>query len=124
MKTETVKTCEACEQPFEADRRVGGRQAYCSKPACQLERRRRSQRRLRATKSSLNQPSDEILIGGENFSRLRGASSLVEAQRIAEDPFTLGLMSMICDTEDLNELQAMIMRLKKRGMEIVKQQAS
>ena len=123
MKTETVKTCEACEQPFEADRRVDDRQAYCSRPACQLERRRRSQRRLRATKLSLNQPSDEILIGGENSSRLQAASSLLEAQRITEDPFTLGLMSMLCDTEDLNELQAMIRRLKKRGMGIVQKQA-
>ena len=122
MKIKTVKTCEACEQPFEADRRVEGRQACCSKSACQLERRRHSQRRVRAAKSSLNQPSDEISIGGGNSSRLQAASGLVEAQRITEDPFTLGLMSMLCDTEDLNGLQAMIMRLRKRGMGIVKKQ--
>jgi hypothetical protein len=70
----------------------------------------------------LNQPSDEISIGGENSSRLQAAPGLVEAQRITEDPFTLGLMSMLCDTEDLNKLQAMIMRLRKRGMGIVKKQ--
>lgn len=78
MKIKAAKTCEACEQPFEADRQLEGRQAYRSMPECQRERRRRSQRRRRAAKSSVNQPSVETSIGGENSSELHAASLLIE----------------------------------------------
>jgi hypothetical protein len=126
MEIKTAKTCEACEQPFEADRQLEGRQAYCSMPECQRERRRRSQRRLRAAKSSLNQPRVETSIGGENSAELHGASCGftpdLDAHRITEDPFILGLMPMLCDTENLDELRTMMTRLKKRGQEISKRQ--
>ena len=118
MRKKTVKRCEACKQPFEADPRTEERQAYCSSSGCQRERRRRSQRHRRIEKSSFHQPRRETPGGGENSSRLHGASRLIEADTITEDPLILGLMSMLCGTDNLDELQAMMMRLKIRGQKI------
>lgn len=122
MRMKTVKSCEACKQPFEADPRAGGHHAYCSTSECQRERRRRSQRHRRAAKSSFNKPSDAMLGGGANSSRLQSEVKPREAETIAEDAFMLGLMSMLCDTSDLDELRGTIMRLRKRGQKLLEQQ--
>ena len=120
MKIKTVKTCEACKQPFEADLRTEGQQRYCSMRECQRERRRRSQRLRRAAKSSLNKPSGEILIGGNNYSRLQAASSQFEAPMITEDPLIVGLIAMLCDTDNLDQLRTTMRSLRKRGQSILK----
>jgi hypothetical protein len=47
-KRRSRKRCPFCEELFWPDPRTRGRQWACSKPACQKQRRRESQRRWRA----------------------------------------------------------------------------
>ena len=117
----TENKCEACNQPFNGGRRAAGRQSFCSSPECQRERRRRSQRGRRAAKSDSREQKREASIGGENCRQLHLGVKPPEAEVIPEDPFILGLMSMLCDTHDLKELQTTISKLRKRGMEIKNQ---
>jgi len=44
MNSQCLKTCEVCQEPFEADRRVGERQRVCKRLSCQQERKRRAQK--------------------------------------------------------------------------------
>ena len=86
----------------------------CSIPECQRERRRRSQRLRRAAKSSPAKPNGEILTGENNYSRLQAASKQFEAPMISEDPLIVGLIAMLCDTDNPDQLRT-AMRLRERG---------
>ena len=120
MKIKTVKTCEACEQPFKADLRAERQQRYCRMLECQRERRRRSQRLRRAAKSSLRKQNSEILAGGNKSSQLQSASRRFEAPMISEDPLIVGLIAMLCGTDNPDHLRTTMRSLRERGQKIMK----
>jgi len=123
MNTKEAKTCEACKQPFKADLRAERQQRYCPMLECQRERRRRSQRLRRAAKSSLRKQNSEILAGGNKFSQLQSASRRFEAPMISEDPLIVGLIAMLCGTDNPDHLRTTMRSLKERGQTIMKERS-
>ncbi|MBI4023972.1 MAG: hypothetical protein HY360_03270 [Verrucomicrobia bacterium] len=45
--------------------------------------------------------------------------ALIEAVLTVKDPLVIGLLSMFANTDDLSEIEAVIGRLRRRGMDIL-----
>ena len=119
----SYRKCQVCNTLYATDSRNSERQRFCSSPDCQRERRRREQR-LRRTKV-LERLWLELLKDDPKPRRgLQKASLLPEASIDTQSPILIGLISMLIDSEDREEIAKVLRRLWRRGVEILNPQLS
>src|SRR5258708_1287595 len=100
------------------DPRNSERQRFCSNADCQREPRRREQRLRRAT--ALERLCAELLNDDPKPVReLQAASRIPEALIDTQSPILIGLISMLIDSEDREEISKALRRLWQRGLEIL-----
>jgi len=103
---------------FEVDARNSERQRFCSKPECQRERRRREQRLRRAT--ALDRLCADLLNDDPRAARrLQVASQIPEALIESQSPILIGLISMLIDSNDREEISKTLHKLWQRGVQIL-----
>jgi hypothetical protein len=108
---------------FAVDHRNSERQRFCSNPDCQRERRRREQRLRRAP--ALERLCSELLNDDPKAARrLQKASRIPEALIDTQSPLLVGLISMLIDSKDREEISKALRRLWERGVEILNPQLS
>ena len=116
--TMSPRKCQACNELFRPDPRNGERQRFCSNVSCRQERRRREQRLRRAT--LLERICAELLSKRPKVGRgLQKASPIPEALMDTQSPVLIGLISMLIDSVDREEIHQAIRRLWQRGFEIL-----
>lgn len=112
------RKCQACSVLFEADHRNAERQRFCPKPGCQRERRRQEQRSRRATDL-------ERICAALRSDNPKGARRLQKASRVPEalidsqSPIVIGLISMLIDSEDREEISNALQKLWEKGWNIL-----
>jgi hypothetical protein len=117
------RKCQACSVLFAANNHNSERQRFCSKPDCQRERRRREQRLRRAT--DLERLCSALLNDDPKAARrLQKASRNPEALMDAQSPLLIGLISMLIDSHDREEISKTLRRLWLQGFEILNPQLS
>jgi hypothetical protein len=103
---------------FAVDHRNSERQRFCSSPDCRRERRRREQRLRRATAlerlCAALQNDDPKAVRG-----LQKASRIPEALIDTQAPILVGLISMLIDSADREDISQALRRLWQRGFEIL-----
>ena len=115
------RKCQACNVLFAADPRNSERQRFCSNGDCQRERRRREQRTRKA--AALERLCAELLSDDPTSVRgLQAASRIPEALIDTQSPVLIGLISMLIDSEDREEISKALRRLWQRGAEILNPQ--
>jgi len=108
--------CSFCKNQRLADPRNGHRQKFCSRKACQHARRNHSQRERRA-KAQANRLTDELRLASVKAGRPPEAA--FDAVITAKHPLIYGLISMLIDSLDKNDIEAAMRRLWTRGQEIL-----
>ena len=112
------RKCQACSVLFSVDPRNSERQRFCSNADCQRERRRREQRLRRAT--ALERLCAELLNHDPKpVRKLQAASRIPEALIDTQSPILIGLISMLIDSEDREEISKALRRLGERGIQIL-----
>ena len=112
------RKCQACSVLFAVDPRNSERQRFCSSSDCQRERRRREQRLRRAT--VLERLCVELLNDdAKSLRELQAASRIPEALIDTQSPILIGLVSMLIDSEDREEISKALRRLGERGIQIL-----
>jgi hypothetical protein len=112
---ETARKCRACGRQFRPDSRNRDRQSYCSRPACQQQRRASGQRQRRQrARSAAGVPQAPTPPGGPQW-----ASVISEADIRLENPVIIGLISMITGLTSLEEIQKVYRQLWLHGKEIL-----
>lgn len=112
------RKCQACSILFAVDPRNSERQRFCSNADCQRERRRPEQRVRRAT--ALGRLCAELLNDDPTpVRKLHAASRIPEALIDTQSPILIGLISMLIDSEDRDEISKALRRLWQRGAEIL-----
>ena len=115
------RKCQTCNALFEADHRNAERQRFCSKPDCQRERRRREQRLRRA--QALERICTELRNDNPRAARRpQKASRVREALIDSQSPIVIGLVSMLIDSEDREEIAHALGKLWERGWKILNPQ--
>jgi hypothetical protein len=115
------RKCQACSVLFAVDLRNSERQRFCSNADCQRERRRREQRVRRA--SALERLCAELQNDDPRpVRRLHAASRIPEALIDTQSPIVIGLISILIDSEDRDEISKALRRLWQRGAEILNPQ--
>ena len=106
---------------FAVDHRNSERQRFRSSPDCRRERRRREQRLRQATAlerlCAALQNDDPKAVRG-----LHKASRFPEALIDAQSPILIGLISMLIDSADREEISNTLRKLWQRGFEILNPQ--
>ena len=100
---------------FELDQRNIHRHSYCRASRCQRARRAHSQRLRRQAPRTTHSDLWPLAKG----SRLQSASSESEADWNAHNPTVIGLFSMLIGSDDLEEVQTFIRRLRERGNAVI-----
>jgi hypothetical protein len=108
------RKCQACSMLFAVDPRNSERQRFCSNPDCQRERRRREQR-WRRTPALERLCSELVNDDPKAARRLQKASRIPEALIDTQSPILVGLISMLIDSKDREEISKTLRRLWERG---------
>ena len=110
-----TRKCSGCGRTFKPEPRNLGRQAFCSRPRCQRQRRtlQQKQRRQSARAKQSHGPSP-----GPGR-RLQGASVISEADIRAENPVFIGLISMVTGLTNLEDIQRVYRQLWLQGKAIL-----
>ena len=115
------RKCQACSVLFAVKPRNSDRQRFCYGSDCQRERRRREQRLRRAT--VLERLCVELLNDdAKSLRELQAASRIPEAIIDTQSPILIGLVSMLIDSEDREEISKALRKLWQRGVEILNPQ--
>ena len=112
------RNCQACSVLFAVEPRNSERQRFCPKPDCQRERRREAQRLRRATVlerlcSALLKDDPKAASGPQT------ASCIPEGLIDSQSPVLIGLISMLIDSADREEISNALRRLWQRGVQIL-----
>ena len=113
-----LRKCQGCSILFAVDPRNSERQRFCSNADCQRERRRREQRLRRA--AALERLCAELLNDDPKPAKgLQAASRIPEALIDTQSPILIGLISMLIDSKNPEEISKALRRLWQRGLEIL-----
>ncbi len=107
----TTRNCRVCGSAFEIDHRNVRHHAFCARAECQKVRRALSQAGRRASKAT------HASLGP--FSRLQISVKPTEADKLAEHPLFIGLISMLTGSSDREEIETICRRLHDRGRNIL-----
>lgn len=119
--TRLHRKCKACSALFAVDHRNSERHRFCSNPDCQRERRRREQRGRRT--AALECLCAELLTDDpKTIKGLQKASPISEASIDAQSPILIGLISMLIDSQDRDEISRVLQKLWQRGFQILNPQ--
>ena len=110
------RKCMACKVLFLPDARNSRRQHFCPKDSCQCERRRQEQR-LRRSQLVRDDFQGEGLPARR---RLQKASAIPEALFQSQSPLIIGLISMLTDSTNREDIEHTLLRLWERGQSILK----
>ena len=99
------RKCRACRREFIADPRNDQRQSFCARPECQRLRRTEAQRERR----------DRSRKGGGLTRRLKPS----EAAWLRENPFVVGLISVLIGSSNRGEIETYYATLIQRGRKIL-----
>ena len=112
------RNCQACSTLFAVEPRNSERQRFCPKPDCQQERRREAQRLRRAT--VLERLCSALLKDDPMAARgPQAASRIPEGLIDSQSPVLIGLISMLIDSEDREEISIALQKLWQRGLQIL-----